>query len=65
MILSPMTTDQPMLKVLAGSHTQGPTDQDRDRDFRNVLLTPTADLFRPGFKYNCSAALSAASRVNH
>jgi hypothetical protein len=65
MILSPITTDQTMLKVLVGpSSTDGLAGQDCDRDFRSIFVTPTADRLRPEYAYDRSTASIAASRGN-
>jgi len=65
MTLSLILTDQMVCKILvASSSTHGLAGPESDKDFQSVIVTPARDMFRPEFKYNCSAALIAASRVN-
>lgn len=41
-----------ILKTLVGSYAHGLEAPESDRDFRSVVVMPTADMFRLGFKYD-------------
>jgi uncharacterized protein len=62
MTFSPLTADQTILKILVGSHAHGLAGPESDKDFRNVFVMPTADMFRLEFK--CGGACMAKEEAD-